>query len=169
MENHENVESNAAFDSTGESRKASNANLPIIGRVIADSRSFDGDVFRPINTSYGIFHPTVTLGFGKLDAYLPPLEYGEYFQVREEFDKSEGRRGTGAAGNFLVYADAYAAAAGLGVQGSRAEVVIVSPAGFQEVTALAADGTKVTVATIPQFQTVRIASRLVFSKHYTSK
>ncbi|MCU6481962.1 hypothetical protein [Arthrobacter sp. A2-55] len=138
------------------------SNSPTFGHVNADARSFRDGAFRPINTSHGVFHPDIVLGAAKLDATLPPLGPGEFFEVLEEIDKTEGLRGTRGAGNFLNYRDAYAAAAGLGVQGGRAMIVIISPVGTENITALDENGQEVVVATVPQLRTVPIFHRLVF-------
>lgn len=90
------------------------------------------------------------------------LEDGEFFQVREDIDKSEGRMGTKPAGNFFDYAAAYRHAHGRGAQGSIAEIVIVSPNGLEHVTALSADGTAVIMGHNTIWRTSSLQGRLRF-------
>ncbi|MBT2523525.1 hypothetical protein J7E80_21700 [Arthrobacter sp. ISL-28] len=82
------------------------AGTTFYGYVQADSRSFRTTsngraVFEPINSFYGTVHPTAQPGSGDLAVEFDLVD-GEYFQVREEIDKSEGRMGTRPAGNFLA-------------------------------------------------------------------
>lgn len=133
-------------------------------------------VFQPINDYYGAVHP------GSAPAPRPEeqswlsglstpdgrnvefdLNDGEYFQVREEIDKSEGRRGTKAAGNFLDYPTAFRAAAGKNVQGGRGQIVIMTPAGSEDITATEADGTTVIIEARTRRSPVDLASRLRFT------
>jgi hypothetical protein len=139
----------------------------IVGYVYADSRSFRDGRFQPVNDYYGRFHPGVKVSKGgwmeskTVVAVLPPLAPGEFYQVREETDKTEGRGGSRAAGNFLVYQDAYRASAGKGVQGSAGAIVIGTPREAKQITALHADGSEVVIAIIPEFTYYSVASRLV--------
>jgi hypothetical protein len=82
--------------------------------------------------------------------------------VREEIDKSEGRMGTNPAGNFLDYPTAYAAAHGRGIQGDIGTIVIMSPDGIEDVTALRADGTLKVVDRVTRWRTVGLTRRLRF-------
>lgn len=139
---------------------------PTLGYVKASGKSFDGDAFKPVSKSEGVFYPAATLGFGKTDAYLPPLNDGEYFQVE---DKSHWEIGQPVrANNFLNYADAYEAAAGRGEYGSRADIVIMSPVKTREVTAIGGGGEEVVIYTVPEYIAIDVASRLVFPKPYTA-
>lgn len=72
-------------------------------------------VFAPWNTNYGTVRADRELGTGKDDVEFV-LEDGEFFQVREDIDKSEGRMGAKPAGNFLDYPAAYRHAHGRGAQ-----------------------------------------------------
>lgn len=113
----------------------------------------DGEtVVRPFNDYYGTVHPgdaPVRLAWENTLSGLsaPParsvefdLNDGEYFQVREEIDKSGGRMGTRAVGNFLDYEAAYRAATDKNAQGGRGKIVIMSPSGHEDITAVDADG-----------------------------
>lgn len=137
---------------------------PSYGRVTDFAPSFKGGKFHPFNIAYGMFHPTVTLGFGKTDAFLPALNKNEYFQVQDKRPWKIGEPSTPM--NFLVYADAYSAAQNRGEQGSQAEIVIKSPAPPREIIALDGEGNKVVVQIVQDFISVQISSRLVFSKPY---
>lgn len=139
-------------------------------------RSEDGEtVFRPINDYYGTVHPgpapvpraeeqTWLSGLRTPAARKVEFELndGEYFQVREEIDKSEGRMGTKPAGNFLDYPAAYAAAAGKNAQGGRGAIVIMSPAGTEDITATDANGTSVVIESRIRWHAVGLATRLRF-------
>lgn len=138
---------------------------PTLGYVKASGKSFDGDAFKPVSKSEGFFYPSATLGFGKTDAYLPPLNEGEYFQVE---DKSYWEIGQPVLpNNFLNYADAYEAAKGRGEYGCLAEIVIMSPSKPRKVTAIGAEGEEVVIYTVPEYFKVEVSSRLVFPRAYT--
>lgn len=118
-------------------------------------------VFDPWNTAYGTVHPDTKLGSSK-NAVVFTLESGEFFQVRGDIDMSEGRGGTRAAGNFLDYPAAYNHAKGRGAQGSIAEIVIMSPAGIDDITALRADGTLKVVDRVTRWRSVSLKRRVRF-------
>jgi hypothetical protein len=124
--------------------------------------------FSPFNTAYGTVHPS---NGPSDDINAVTLEVGEdeYFEVQEEIDKTEGRRGRRPGGNFLHYPDAYKAAKGLGVYGSPAEIYIQSPDGFQDVTARRADGTTKVVGRIPRWKSTRLSERIVFYNRPATK
>lgn len=136
----------------------------ITGYVRADSRSFRNGEFRPINAAYAAFTVSDETPEGARKAYLPPLAPGEFFEVRGDIDMSEGRGGTRAVGNFLVYQDARRAAFGKGAQGGIGEVVIMSPMEPTTLTAKDANGEEVVMAVIPRFRCVDLAQRLVFAE-----
>jgi hypothetical protein len=130
-------------------------------------------VFRPFNDYYGTVYPgdapvrpaREQNGLSGLSA--PPargvefdLHDGEFFQVREEIDKSEGRMGTRAAGNFLDYPTAFRAAAGKNAQGGRGRIDIMSPAGHEDITAVDADGETILIESRTRWTTIRLSSRL---------
>lgn len=140
----------------------------ITGYIRADSRSFRNGEFRPINAAYAAFTVSEETPEGAKKVYLPPLAPGEFFQVRGDIDMSEGRGGTRAAGNYLVYQDARRASFGKGAQGGIGEVVIMSPMEPSVLTALDADGEQVVMAVIPQFRYVDLAQRLVFAESLDS-
>ncbi|WP_427019331.1 hypothetical protein ACQCSX_22505 (plasmid) [Pseudarthrobacter sp. P1] len=136
------------------------------GYVKAPERMFStgpcGEVvFAPINNAYGTIHPMTAPGRGDFDCILV-LEDGEFFQVLEELDKSEGRQRSSPAGNFLHYPDAYRAAHGLGVQGGIARIVIKSPAGLNEITAMDADGSMAVMETSTLWGTTYLERRAQF-------
>lgn len=132
-------------------------------------------VFRPINDYYGTVHPgpapvpRVEEQAWPSGLRTPParnvefdLNDGEFFQVREEIDKSEGRMGTKPAGNFLDYTDAFRAAAGKNAQGGRGAIIIMSPSGHEDITAVDADGEAVLIERRTRWSTVELSSRLRF-------
>lgn len=122
----------------------------------------DGElVFSPWNVNYGTVHPAREPGTGKDDVEFT-LEDGEFLQVCEDIDMTEGRMGTKPAGNFLDYPAAYRHARGRGAQGSIADIVIISPAGIRNVTALKADGTEVIMGHDTTWRTKSLQSRLRF-------
>lgn len=137
------------------------------GYVQADSRSFwshrpdIAKTFHPINTHYGTVHPTEGPG-DSLWAVEFELHPGECFQVREDIDMTEGRGGTLPAGNFLHYPDAYGAARGKGAQGSRGAIEIMTSRGSSDITALAQDGSAVTIGTLSEWIRVPLSSRVRF-------
>lgn len=118
-------------------------------------------VFSPINDYYAIVRPGEGPGTSALSVEFD-LNDGEFFQVREEIDKCEGRRGTRPAGNFLDYAAAYRAADGKNAQGGRGAIVIMSPSGHDDITALDADGETVLIEPRSRWSGVDLASRLRF-------
>lgn len=124
--------------------------------------------FSPFNTNYGTVHPDREPGTGK-NAVEFTLEDGEFFQVREDIDKSEGRGGTNPAGNFLDYPAAYRHAHGRGAQGSIAAIVIMTPAGTENVTALQVDGTTVIMAHNTKWQATSLQRRLHFPNRPATK
>lgn len=131
-------------------------------------------VFRPFNDHYatvrpGEAPPQPAWAGGLSGLSAPPavsvefdLNDGEFFQVREEIDKSEGRMGTRPAGNFLDYTAAFRAAAGKNAQGGRGAIVIMSPAGSDDITAVDADGQTVLIEQRSAWRMVSLASRLSF-------
>lgn len=139
-------------------------------------RTDDGKtVFRPINDYYGTVHPgPAPVPRAEEQSWLsglsrPParnvqfdLNDSEYFQVREEIDKSEGRMGTKPAGNFLDYEAAYRAAAGKNAQGGRGAIVIMTPSGREDITAVDADGGVVLIEGRTRWSTIALSSRLRF-------
>jgi hypothetical protein len=136
----------------------------ITGYIRADSRSFRNGQFSPINATYAAFRPSDECPDGARQAYLPPLADGEFFQVRGDIDMSEGRGGTRAIRNYLVYQDAYRASFGKGAQGGIGEVWIMSPMEPSQIVAVDANGEETVMAVIPQFRMSSIASRLVFAE-----
>lgn len=133
-------------------------------------------VFRPFNDHYGTVYPgPAPVPRAEEQSWLsglskPParnvefdLNDGEYFQVREEIDKSEGRMGTKAAGNFLDYPAAFRAAAGKNAQGGRGAIVIMSPSGTEDATAVDAAGRTVVIESRTRWRSVGLASRLRFT------
>ena len=132
-------------------------------------------VFRPINDHYGTVRPgepaprSAPFGAGLAGLRSPDpvnvefdLNDGEFFQVREEIDKSEGRMGTKPAGNFLDYEAAYAAAAGKNAQGGRGAIVIMSPSGHDDITAVDTDGETVLIEPRTRWAGIDLSSRLRF-------
>jgi hypothetical protein len=142
----------------------------------------DGEtVFRPVNDRYGTVYPgdapvraaTERAGLPGLSAPDArsvefDLNDGEYFQVLEEIDKSEGRMGTRGAGNFLDYPAAFRAAAGKNAQGGRGRIIIMSPAGIDVITAVDADGQTVEIESRTSWRTDALASRLRFRAEDTA-
>lgn len=122
----------------------------------------DGNLkFKPFNTAYAAVHPTS----GPSDdpnAVTLELVEGEYFEVREEIDKTEGRLGTRPGGNFLHYPDAYRVAKGAGAYGSPAAIYIKSPDGYQDITAARADGTAQVMGKTPKWKTTSLPERVIF-------
>ncbi|QOD06024.1 hypothetical protein [Pseudarthrobacter sp. BIM B-2242] len=132
-------------------------------------------VFRPINDHYATVRPgdaaprSTPFGTGLAGLRSPDpvsVEFdrndGEFFQVREEIDKSEGRMGTKPAGNFLDYAAAYTAAAGKNAQGGRGAIVIMSPSGHDDITAVDANGETVLIEPRTRWSGIDLSSRLRF-------
>lgn len=132
-------------------------------------------VFRPINDYYAAVTPgDAPARSARYDTGLPglsapdpvsvefDLNEGEFFQVREEIDKSEGRMGTKPAGNFLDYPAAYRAAAGKNAQGGLGAIVIMSPSGREDITAVDADGEPVLIEARTRWSAILLASRLRF-------
>lgn len=132
-------------------------------------------VFSPINDHYGTVYPgdaadrptPYRTGLSGLSTPDPAsvefdLNDGEFFQVREEIDKSEGRMGTRPAGNFLDYTDAFRAAAGKNAQGGRGAIVIMTPSGHDDITAIGADGETVLIEPRTRRSGVDLANRLRF-------
>ena len=132
-------------------------------------------VFRPFNDHYGTVYPgPAPIPRAEEPGWLsglskPParnvefdLNDGEYFQVREEIDKSEGRMGTKPAGNFLDYPTAFRAAAGKNAQGGLGAIVIMSPSGREDITAVGADGETVLIETRTRWSGIDLSSRLRF-------
>lgn len=149
------------------------------GYVKAPASQFkveDGEtVFRPINDHYATVYPGVAparpaaSNYGLSGLSAPPavsvefdLEDGEFFQVREEIDKCEGRMGTNPAGNFLDYPSAFRAAAGKNAQGGSGAIVIMSPSGHDDLTALDTDGETVLIERRTRWSGIGLASRLRF-------
>lgn len=144
----------------------------IKGYVCADSQSWRNGKFEPVNSTQACFHPmepltvsgsidpTVTMGI------LPPLNSDEFYQVREEIDKSEGSGRRTPAGNFLNYRDAYAAAWAKGVQGAIAEILIVKLRKTQ-ITALDSDGNKIIMGTTHDFVRIPLKKRLIMESPVT--
>lgn len=149
------------------------------GHVKAPARMFSTEngvtVFRPINDHYAIVHPGsaapraagTDTGLSGLRAPDPvnvefDLNDGEFFQVREEIDKSEGRMGTKPAGNFLDYAAAVRAAVGKNAQGGLGAIVIMTPSGREDITAVDADGETVLIEARTRWAARSLASRLRF-------
>lgn len=135
------------------------------GHVPANKTSFhtgaDGiERFEPMNTAYA----TVTPGPAPDRTLAVELELadGEFFQVREDLDKSEGRGGTSPAGNFLHYPDACRAARGKGAQGSIATIVIMTPDGLDQVSATAEGGSTVILDIVKRWRSVDLSQRLTF-------
>lgn len=131
----------------------------IYGHVNTLERFFsygpDGQLkFEPFNNAYGAVHPDAGPGTGINDVELV-LNDGEYFQVRGFYRASDG-------GNFLHYRDAYRKAIGSGEQGSLADIVIVAPNGFQNVTALDADGKAVIMGRNTVWRTISLPGRIRF-------
>lgn len=134
----------------------------------------DGEtVFHPINDHYATVHlgeaPAPEAEKAWWRGETPParnvefdLNDGEYFQVREQIDKCEGRMGTRPAGNFLDYGDAFRAAAGKNAQGGRGAIAIMYPAGTEQTTALDAEGNTVVLETRTSWRATGLASRLRF-------
>lgn len=166
--------------STGDASAHMTPMTTFYGYVQAPASMFStGDdgrtVFEPINDHYGTVHPGQAAprrtpyrsGLAGLSTPDPvsvvfDLNDGEFFQVREEIDKSEGRMGTREAGNFLDYAAAYRAAAGKNAQGGRGAIVIMSPSGHDDITALDANGEPVLIEPRTRWSGVGIDSRLRF-------
>ncbi|HEX9226643.1 MAG TPA: hypothetical protein VF885_08285 [Arthrobacter sp.] len=128
------------------------------GRVRTLERFFsygpDGTLrFEPFNIAYGTVHPASGPGTDKDDVELV-LNDGEFFQVWDHIRSYP-------AGNFLDYRAAYAKARTCGDHGI-ARIVIVTPDGFQNVTAQAADGTAVIMGRDTQWQTASLPSRVRF-------
>ncbi|HEX9227565.1 MAG TPA: hypothetical protein VF885_13055 [Arthrobacter sp.] len=132
-------------------------------------------VFSPINDYYGTVYPgdaadrpapyrTRLSGLSTPDPVSVEFDLndGEFFQVREEIDKTEGRMGTRPAGNFLDYTAAYRAAAGKNAQGARGAIVIKYPSGRDDITAIGADGETVLIETRTRWSGAGIESRLRF-------
>ena len=131
-------------------------------------------VFRPFNDHYatvrpGEAPPQPAWAGGLSGLSAPPavsvefdLNDGEFFQVREEIDKSEGRMGTRPAGNFLDYTAAFRAAAGKNAQGGRGAIVIMSPSGHDDITAIGSDGETVLIEPRSRWSAADLASRLRF-------
>lgn len=149
------------------------------GHVKAPARMFSTEngvtVFRPINDHYAIVHPGKAApsaagsdtGLSGLRSPDPvnvefDLNDGEFFQVREEIDKSEGRMGTKPAGNFLDYAAAVRAAVGKNAQGGLGAIVIMSPSGHEDITALDADGRHIIIEPRTRWSSVHLYRRLRF-------
>jgi hypothetical protein len=133
-------------------------------------------LFRPFNDYYGTVYPgAAPVPRAEKQSWLSGLSTpdgrnvefdlndGEYFHVREEIDKSEGRMGTKAAGDFLDYPTAFRAAAGKNVQGGRGAIVIMSPAGTEDITAVDADGTTVVIESRTLWRAIDLASLLRFT------
>jgi len=118
-------------------------------------------VFSPINDHYGTVRSAEGPGTSALSVEFD-LNDGEYFQVREEIDKSEGRMGTRPAGNFLDYAAAYRAADGKNAQGARGAIVIMTPSGRDDITALGAAGETILIEPRSRWTTVKLPRRLRF-------
>jgi hypothetical protein len=133
----------------------------IRGYVKAFSLSFKNGEFRPFNAAYATFRPSDEVPEGNVEAILPPLKDGEFFQVRGDIDMSEGRGGTRGVGNYLRYEDAYRASFGKGAQGGIGEVWIMVPSEPSEITAIDADGFKVVMAVVPNFRMVSVSQRLI--------
>lgn len=137
-----------------------------VGYVNADSHSIKDGQFRPMNGAQGRFHPgdrrsVSTVSSNKtMPAFLPELNDGEFYQVQEEMDKSEGRLGTRPAGNFLNYQDAYRASAGKGVQGSAGEILIAVPRKVN-VMAQSSSGAEVLMAVNTEYSLQNVHQRLV--------
>lgn len=134
-------------------------------------------VFKPINDHYGIVNPgdaaprltpyrTGLAGLSTPDpvSVLFDLNDGEFFQVREEIDKTEGRMGTRPAGNFLDYGAAYRAAAGKNAQGGRGAIVIMTPSGHDDITAIDTNGAPVLIEPRTRWSGVDLAGCLRFPK-----
>jgi hypothetical protein len=118
-------------------------------------------VFRPWNDHYGTVRPSDEPGTSAMSVEFD-LNDGEFFQVREQIDKSEGRLGTKPAGNFLDYAAAYRAADGKNAQGYRGEIVIMSPDGADDITAQDADGNTVLIESRIRWRMIGLPRRLRF-------
>lgn len=149
------------------------------GYVQAPARMFSTEsgvtVFRPINDHYATVHPgtpaprpaghdTGLSGLRPLDPVIVEFDLndGEFFQVQEEIDKSEGRMGTRPAGNFLDYAAAVRAAVGKNAQGALGAIVIMTPCGTEDITALDADGQTVLIESRTRWAAKSLAGRLRF-------
>lgn len=138
----------------------------ITGYVMTDSRSWRAGRFSPINGYQGRFHPGVrqvnrwSTGEATV-VVLPPLNEGEFYQVQEEMDKSEGRMGNRAAGNFLNYQDAYRASAGKGVQGSAGDILIAIPLEPRKIIALDSEGNKVVMGVHARYSYQQLSQRLI--------
>ncbi|WP_427019356.1 hypothetical protein ACQCSX_21940 (plasmid) [Pseudarthrobacter sp. P1] len=113
--------------------------------------------FEPFNDAYGTVHPDSAPGTGKYDVELI-LNDGEYFQVQDASGDVSRRRG----GNFLDYRDAYKAALTCGEYGGIARITIRVPAGTENVTALAADGTAVIMGRDTKWRSVYLPERIRF-------
>ena len=123
----------------------------------------DGTVrFKPFNDACGAFRTTDHLDPDDRNACILTLEDGEYFQVLEDTNKSDGFGPRSAAGNYLDYRDALMAARGKGVQGSLGHIQIMTLAKVEQITAIDHDGHEVVMGTRPVWRSVDIPSRLVF-------
>lgn len=112
--------------------------------------------FEPFNTAYGTVHPRTGPGTGKDDVELV-LNDGEFFQF---WDYNGGNTGHPSV-NFLDYRAAYQSARTAGDYG-EARIYIIGPDGFEDVTALTADGTKVVMGQNTRWRRTSIQERIRF-------
>ena len=114
----------------------------------------DGQLkFEPFNIDYGTVHPTSGPGTDKDDVELV-LNDGEFFQVWDHHRNYPG-------GNFLDYRAAYAKARTCGDHGI-ARIYLVTQDGFQNVTALDANGTTVIMGRDTKWRTISLPKRVRF-------
>ncbi|HEX9089543.1 MAG TPA: hypothetical protein VF867_18780 [Arthrobacter sp.] len=112
--------------------------------------------FKPFNIAYGTVHPTAGPGTGIDDVELL-LNDGEFFQF---WDYNDGYTGHPSE-NFLDYRHAYGSARTAGDYGA-AQIYIIGPDGFEDVTALTADGTKVIMGQNTKWRRTSIQERIRF-------
>jgi hypothetical protein len=117
----------------------------------------DGQLkFEPFNIAYGTVHPSSGPGDGK-DSVELVLNDGEFFQF---WDYNNGYVGHPSE-NYLDYCAAYGSARTGGDHG-MARIYIKAQDGYQDVTALAADGTSVIVGRDTKWKTISIQDRIRF-------
>lgn len=135
------------------------------GYVNAREASFstdrDGRVrYSPLFPQEMPIYLTDELGDGPNHFRLPIYD-GEFFQVLEDTDKSEGRGPRSAAGNYLEYVDARIASRGKGAQGGAGYVELMTPA-VKVVTAIDGEGNEVVMGETKVWSSRSLYSRMEF-------